>query len=45
MSAYEFLLALGFWQWVGVLCLAGIAAQGFAAGVVALAALFKKQKP
>lgn len=28
MNPYDFLLALGFWQWVGVLMLAAIVAAG-----------------
>ena len=42
MSTYEFILALGFWQWVGVLCLAGIAGATIEACVKGIANAFKK---
>jgi len=37
----EFLLALGFWQWIGVLCLAGIVFGSVAAAIAAVVELFK----
>ena len=44
MNLYEFLLALGLWQWVGVLMLAGIIAAG-ATDVVSAVLLSFRRKP
>lgn len=43
MSAYEFLLALTFWQWVGVIILAAIVMQVAGVVVLGIVELFRKK--
>lgn len=43
MSLYDFLLALGFWQWCGVLLLAFMAAAGIVDGVNAIARALRRK--
>lgn len=36
MTFFDFLFAIGFWQWVGVICLASVLAGGIGATVGAV---------
>jgi len=44
MNLYEFLFALGFWQWVGVILLASTLSSGCVALLGAVARIIKSPK-
>lgn len=41
MTLFDFLAQAGFWQWVGILCLASITVQG----ILGLACILAKKAP